>query len=280
MSNQAAWITSLGARLTVDESPYPTLERDHVIVKNAAVAINPVDYKLQDTGDIVQAWPTIFGCDVAGEVVAVGPGVTNVKMGERVLAHCVSLLSGKHQDAGFQLYTSVPGVLCAPIPDGTSFADASVLPISVSTAAAGLYEESALALPLPSTSAKPTGSAIVVWGASSSVGSSVVQLAVASGLAVVATASKRNFDYVRSLGAEHVLDHSSPAVVEDLVKVLEGRTVVGVYDAIGLPESMGPCAQVLSRVGGGLIVTVLPPPENLPAGVTAKMSEWPTEKQH
>jgi NADPH:quinone reductase-like Zn-dependent oxidoreductase len=270
MSNQAAWIASKGARLTVDASPYPTLEPGQVIIKNGAVAINPVDWKMQDSGHFVKSWPTIFGCDVAGEVLEVGDGVTNIKQGQRVLGHAIALLTGKNQDAGFQLYSSVPAVLVAPIPDEMSFEDASVIPLSVSTAAAGLYEKFILALPHPSTSPKPSGSSILIWGGSSSVGSSAIQLAVASGLRVVSTASKRNFEYVKSLGAETVIDHSSSTVVDDLVKALKGGKFVGAYDSIGLPESIKPVAEVVSKLGGGMIADVLTPPSDLPKGVEGK----------
>ncbi len=273
MSNQAAWIASKGARLNVDKSEYPTVEAGQVIIKNAAVAINPVDWKMQDSGYFVKEWPSIFGCDTAGEVVEVGNGVKNVKKGDRVLGHCIAILSGKNPDAGFQHYSSVPAVLVAPIPDSMSFEDASVLPLSVSTAAAGLYEKFLLALPHPSINPKSTGSTVLIWGGSSSVGSSAIQFAVASGLKVVSTASKRNFEYVKSLGAETVLDHTSPSIVEDLVKALKGTKVAGVYDSIGLPESTKPCAEVLSQLGGGMIASVLDPPKDLPSGVEGKRSK-------
>jgi NADPH:quinone reductase-like Zn-dependent oxidoreductase len=273
MANLAAWIASKGARVAVDTAPYPTLEPGRVIIKNAAVAINPADWKMQDFGIFVKSWPTIFGCDVAGEVVEVGDGVTNIKRGQRVLGHAIALLTGTPQDAGFQLYSSIPAVLVAPIPDEMSLEDASVIPLSLSTAAAGLYEKHLLALPYPSTSPKPSGSSILIWGGSSSVGSSAIQLAVASGLRVVSTASMRNFEYVKSLGAETVIDHSSPTVVDDLVEALEGSKLVGAFDSIGVPESVKLVAEVVSKLGGGFIADVLDPPKDLPTGVEGKQSK-------
>jgi len=225
---------------------------------------------MQDSGYFVKSWPSIFGCDTAGEVVEVGEGVKNIKKGDRVLGHAIALLTGKNQDAGFQHYSSVPAALVAPIPDSVSFEDASVLPLSVSTAAAGLYEKFLLALPHPTTNPKPTGSTILIWGGSSSVGSSAIQLAVASGLKVVSTASKKNFEYVKKLGAETVLDHTSSSIVDDLVKELKESKFVGTYDSIGLPESIKPIAEVVAQLGGGKIAAVLDPPEGLPSGVEAK----------
>ena len=270
MSNKAAWVASKGARINVDSSSYPTLEPGQIIVKNTAVAINPVDWKMQDIGYFVKSWPTVLGCDVAGEVVEVSDDVTHIQKGQRVLGHAIALLTGDTQDAGFQLYSRVLAVLAAPIPDEMSFEDASVIPLSLSTAAAGLYEKFLLALPHPSTNPKPSGSSILIWGGSSSVGCSAIQLAVASGLRVVSTASKRNFEYVKSLGAETVVDHSSATVVDELVKALKGSKFVGAYDSIGLPESTKPTAEVVSQLGGGMIADVLQPPSDLPAGVEAK----------
>ena len=61
MSNQAAWIAEKGARLNVDKAPFPKNEPGQIILKTGAVAINPIDWKMQDWGLYVQTWPTIFG---------------------------------------------------------------------------------------------------------------------------------------------------------------------------------------------------------------------------
>ena len=235
MANQAAWIGAKGARFHVDTASYPTLDPGHIIIKNAALAINPIDWKVQDSGAYVRQWPAILGNDTAGEVVEVGEGIENIKRGQRVLGHCLPLASGKTQEGAFQSYTSVPAVLAAPIPDTMTFEEASVLPLSISTAAAGLYQEHLLRLPLPTENPQPAESSILVWGGSSSVGSSAIQLALASGVSVVSTASCRNFDFVKGLGAESVFDYKSPNIIDHLVKALEGKKVVGIFDSIGPP---------------------------------------------
>jgi NADPH:quinone reductase-like Zn-dependent oxidoreductase len=144
-----------------------------------------------------------------------------------------------------------------------------VLPLSISTAAAGLYQKGFLAIPYPTINPKPTGKTILIWGGSSSVGSTTIQLAVGSGLEVVSTASWKNLDYLKSLGAKHVFDHSSAPVVEDIVKTLKGSDFVGAYDAISLPETLKPTAEIVHQLGGGKIATVLAAPsEGLPSDVT------------
>ncbi len=161
-------------------------------------------------------------------------------------------------------------ITISPIPDSLSYEQAVVLPLAISTAAAGLYQKGFLEVPYPTINPKPTGKTILIWGGSSSVGSATIQLAVASGLDVVSTASGKNLDFLKSLGAKHVFDHSSTTVVEDILKSLKGTDFVGAYDAISLPETLQPTAEIVHRLGGGKIATVLAAPTTgLPNGVIA-----------
>lgn len=84
--NRAAWLGGKGEKFDVADSPMPKAKADHVVVKNKAIAINPVDWKIQDYGAFIQKWPAILGCDVAGEVYEVGEKVTAFKVGDRVCA--------------------------------------------------------------------------------------------------------------------------------------------------------------------------------------------------
>lgn len=72
--------------LKVDQAPMPQCGDDEVVVKNKAVAVNPVDWKIQDYGLFLQNYPQILGTDVAGEVHQVGSNVKAFKKGDRVLA--------------------------------------------------------------------------------------------------------------------------------------------------------------------------------------------------
>lgn len=83
--NQAAYLTEAGKALSVSDAPMPTAGAGEIVVKNAAVAINPLDWHMQDHGVFIQQWPAIFGCDVAGEVYEVGADVTSFKKGDRVI---------------------------------------------------------------------------------------------------------------------------------------------------------------------------------------------------
>jgi NADPH:quinone reductase-like Zn-dependent oxidoreductase len=160
------------------------------------------------------------------------------------------------------------------IPDSLPYENAVVLPLAISTAAAGLYQKGFLEQPYPTLDAKPTGKTILIWGGSSSVGSTAIQLAVASGLEVISTASKRNLEYVEGLGAKHALDYSEPTVIEDIVSLLKGTKLVGAYDAISTPDTLKATAEILSQLGGGKIATVLTAPATgLPSNVTTVQGE-------
>lgn len=84
--NQAAWLSSPKANpLIVAESPFSRPSAGEVLIKNAALAINPVDNKIQDLNIFNLPTPLILGIEVAGEVIEIGDGVTNVKVGDRVI---------------------------------------------------------------------------------------------------------------------------------------------------------------------------------------------------
>jgi len=271
MSNQAAWIKVAKAKpLEVGSAPTATAGPGEVVIKNAYVAINPVDWKIQEYSPAFQKYPDILGRDIAGEIIEVGPDVTRLHVGQRVIAHALGRLTGDPKHGGFQLYTVAHEITVSPIPDSIPYEKAVVLPLAISTAAAGLYQQGFLALPFPTINPKPSGKTILIWGGSSSVGSTAIQLAVGSGLEVYATASKKNLDYVKALGAKHAFDHSAPTVVEDIVTSLKGREFVGAFDAISSPDTLKATAEIVLQLGGGKIATVLGTPSSgIPVGVTA-----------
>ena len=211
-------------------------------------------------------WGTI---SIRANPFGIGLGLTDI-----FIRHCIGLGTGAVKHGGFQLYSVLPETTVAPIPDSLTFANAAVLPLPLSTAAAGLYQADFLALPFPSKEAKPTGKSLLVWSGSSSVGSAAIQLAVASGLTVATTASKRNQEYVRSLGAVHVFDYDSPTVVDEIDDALKNTLCAGAIDCVSKPTTIKASAEVLHRLGGSKkLVTVTSPPEDLPEGVQAKGGE-------
>jgi len=87
-SNSAAWITEAKAKpFVVKDAPYPEPNDDEIVVANKAIAINPVDWKIQDHGLFIKNYPMILGTDVAGEVVEVGKNIKHLKKGDRVVSY-------------------------------------------------------------------------------------------------------------------------------------------------------------------------------------------------
>ncbi|KAG2178178.1 hypothetical protein INT43_003431 [Umbelopsis isabellina] len=259
-TNAAAWITASGANpLQVKEAPYPTVGAKELVIKNHAVAINPVDYMLQDFGNLIFKWikyPAIFGSDLAGEVMEVGSEVSDFKKGDRVLAMAVGCDPDCNDSAAgaFQNCTVVRADLTSKIPSSLDYVHASVLPLCLSTAASGLFQKDYLGLQLPSEPAKPpTGETLIIWGGSTSVGSNAIQLAVAAGYEVISTASPKNFEYVEKLGATQVFDYNSKSVVQDMISSLKDKTVAGAV-AIGT-GSLHACVDILSASKGSKFIT-------------------------
>lgn len=152
-SNSAAWIVGEKVKpLEVKSAPYTSPGEDEILVKNAALAVNPVDWAFQELALFPSHYPTILGNDVAGEVVEVGKSVTKFRKGDRVLGFALGHISHHDSEGGFQLYTILQPVLTSAIPDDLSYDRACVIPVCLATAAAGLYQDDHLHLQYPSLS--------------------------------------------------------------------------------------------------------------------------------
>ena len=258
-TNTAAWLGAKHAKLEVKPAPYTRPRANEIVVKNYAVAINPLDWIKQVVGNLVFSWiayPFIMGADLAGEVVEVGTGVTRFSVGDRVLAHAVGTDKKRNSAAegAFQTYTVVLAHMAAPIPSTMSYENAAVLPLALSTAACGLFQKDHLALQYPSLPSKPTGKTLLVWGGSTSVGSNAIQLAVAAGYEVITTSSPRNFEYVKRLGASQVFDYNSETVVADVIEAFRGKTCAGAL-AIGTGSAEA-CSDVVHACNGHKFVSM------------------------
>ena len=253
LTNTAARLEGGSRPLQVRPAPVTEAGPRQLVVRSGAVAINPVDWIVQTLGAVVYPWldhPAVLGSDVAGEVVAIGEGVTRFRVGDRVVGLAIGTEKDRNRPAegAFQSLVVLDENLAAPIPDILDDAHAAVLPLTLSTAATGLFEQAHLGLALPGTAPGGEGRTVLVWGAGTAVGMQAVQLARAAGYEVVATASPATADLVRSLGAAEVLDRRDPAVVDRLVAVLGSREVAGAL-AVGA-GSAAPCTEVIARLDG------------------------------
>jgi NADPH:quinone reductase-like Zn-dependent oxidoreductase len=168
--------------LAVGEAPDPHAGPGQVRIVVRASSVNPVDYKVRSgaMGGDPAALPRIPGVDAAGVVDEVGSGVDGVAVGDAVLG------LGSATAAELAVLTDFTAK-----PEGLSWVEAAALPLGAETAARAL-----------DLLGVAEGMTLLVEGAAGGVGSAAVQLAVARGATVIGTASERNHDYLRELGAE------------------------------------------------------------------------------
>ncbi|KAI4734329.1 oxidoreductase [Aureobasidium sp. EXF-12298] len=259
MSNSAAWLTALKARpFEIKSASAYTPEEHEILVKNRAVAINPVDGSLQAFAWRPMEYPASLGQDVAGEIIAVGSGVTRFKKGDRVVGHALGMATKHH--------------MVTPLPDTVTYEDAAVIPLGLSTAACGLFQEAPfLQLDFRTQPGQEfNGKTVLIWGGSSSVGSNAIQMCCAAGYEVITTASAKNFDYVKKLGASKVLDYNSTDIQQNLINTLYGKEFAGVLDCIG-GDALKISVDVLQEVAGkGVIATTKGGVDNPPEGISIK----------
>lgn len=264
------------AKLTIARVPDVSPGAGEIAVRVRALAVNPFDRYVQAVGDVITAYlayPAVLGSDVAGEVLAVGPGVTRFRVGDRVLGHAGGIERSRNNAAegGFQEIVLLQAHMASPIPADLPFENAAVLPLGLSTAACGLFQKDFLALAPPRVEPIPTGEVLLVWGGASSVGSNAIQLARAAGYDVATTCSPGNFEYVRQLGATYVFDYRRPSVQAEIVDAMRGRQVVGAM-TIGKGAAAA-CMRILARCEGRRFVAQVSAPASLD-DVPAAQGRW------
>ncbi|KAK3684309.1 hypothetical protein B0T22DRAFT_501540 [Podospora appendiculata] len=169
----------------------------------------------------------------------------------------------------------------------TAVGPAAVMPLGLSTAVKALFHKDYLHLALPSTTAPSpkTNQTVLIWGASTSVGSNAIQLAVAAGYEVITTASPANFPLALRLGAARVFDYNSPTVTADLIDAFRGKTTPGALCNSGPvpgshPAVIAACAAVVAATPTApgsakflALTMATPAAEYLPEGVEGKFVE-------
>ena len=187
--------------LAIIDIPKPKISANDVLVKVTAVGLNPVDFKVIENG--VDAWtfPHIVGMDVVGEIVELGEHVTQFQIGDRVAGHGNLTKQGCLAE-----FASVPAYQLTKIPDSISHTDAAALLCNGLTAYQALFRKVTLA----------NKKTILIHAGSGGVGSIAIQLAKMVGLTVYTTASTAKFDFVKSLGADVVIDYKTENVSSEL----------------------------------------------------------------
>ena len=176
-----------------------------LLVQVAAISVNPVDTKIRSKRPASKDEPQVIGWDAVGEVVAVGDAVADFAVGDRVFY--AGALDRPGSNAEFQL---VDERIVGHAPASLSDAEAAALPLTTITAWELLFER------LGATEGGGAGQTLLVVGAAGGVGSMLVQLARhLTELTVVGTASREeSVEWAKSLGAQHVIDHSKPLLAQ------------------------------------------------------------------
>lgn len=251
MGNNAAVLVSTSSSLQVQTRPIPVPGPGQLLVRSRAAAINPSDWKMQDSKKSHQL-PCILGSDVAGVIEAVGDDPkssrsSRFQVGDRIAAFASGAWSGILEGGALQEYTLVSASSATHIPANISFEEASTIPMAIATAASALWHT--LKIPRPAiikehrnvNLADAIGPGILIYGASSSVGLMAIQMASRMGYQVFAIASSKHEEYVRNLGAHYFVDRQGDDVVERLKTAITSAKLteplrVGV-DAISSEES-------------------------------------------
>jgi NADPH:quinone reductase-like Zn-dependent oxidoreductase len=217
-----------GGSLRIEQVAKPEPKAGEIRVKVRAASVNPVDWKIALRAD--PAARLVPGRDLSGVVDAVGPDTQGFKAGDAVIA----IAPG----GSYAEYAVMPAKIAAPKPTKMSFEEAAGIGVVGETAYRAIVTVANV----------QKGQRVLIHGGAGGVGSSAVQIAKARGAYVIATASPRNHDFLRKLGADEVIDYNTTKF-EDKVK--DADVVVNTVDL----DTGARSAKVVKP--GGIIVSVV-----------------------
>jgi NADPH:quinone reductase-like Zn-dependent oxidoreductase len=218
--------------LRLGEAPDPVAGPGEVVVDVHAASVNAADYKVRLGGGGYSnlKLPHILGRDFSGVVSALGPDVTDFDVGNAVFGVTDQGIEGCYAEK-----LAIKAAIIARKPDGLDDAEAAALALTSLTALWAVEDTAKLA----------RGETILIQGGAGGVAGFAIQLSKHLGATVITTASARNHDYVRSLGADRAIDYTA----EDFTKAVSDCDVV--FDTVG-GEVQVRCYEVLNP-GGRLV---------------------------
>jgi NADPH2:quinone reductase len=216
-------------RFEMAHMPKPAPEKHEVLVRVRAASVNPVDYKIRQSG----SWaglptPSILGYDAAGTVEAVGANVTHLAPGDEVF-YCARIFG---RQGTYAEYHVEDAAIVAKKPPQLGFEEAAALPLAGMTAYDAVITFFAT---------KP-GDTLLIHAGAGGVGSLAVQLAKAAGARVIATGSRDNTALIRGLGADEVIDYRATKFEEEVLRLTDGRGADAAFDTVGgdtTPRNIG-----------------------------------------
>ena len=223
--------------MILERIPRPEPGPGEVLVHVHAAGVGPWDGWIRaGKSALPQPLPLTLGSDLSGTIAALGPGVSEMTMGDEVFGVTNSQFTGAYAE-----YAVASAGMLAKKPRSSSYPEAASVPVVAVTAWQALFEHARL----------EAGQTVLIHGAAGNVGAYAVQLAHRAGLRSIATAGAKDIEYVRSLGADKILDYHTQRF-EDEVKDADA-----VLDFVG-GETQARSFQVL-RQGGKLISAVSQP---------------------
>lgn len=243
-------LTGFGEAPTIVDVPLPEPSEGEVRVRVHAASVNGFDMSVTQgrlEGMMEHRFPVVLGKDFAGSVDAVGNGVSEYQVGDRVFGVVTKPYLG---DGSFGEYVTVPvGVGIAKLPDSVDFAEGAGLGLA-GTAAVDAFDAAGIG----------QGTSVLVAGATGGVGQQVLQLAVRAGAHVVATASSdEEKELVTRLGAAATVDYKADVAGQLLASHPAGVDVV--FGFAGDPAALVPAV----KKGGSLVSTLIMNPDEIPA---------------
>ncbi|MEV0374849.1 NADP-dependent oxidoreductase [Streptomyces sp. NPDC050636] len=229
--------------LKVVETKRPEPGRGEILVRVHAAGVNPADCKTRRRGAFVTGAtpPFTLGYDVAGEVEAVGDGVTLFQPGDEVFG----MPRFPHPAGAYAEYVAAPARHFAPRPQGLDHIQAGALPLASLTAWQALVD----------TANIQPGHRVLIHAAAGGVGHLAVQIAKSRGAYVIGTAGAAKHDLLRALGADELIDYRT----QDFAATL--RDVDVVLDSIGGPNWT---RSLRTLRPGGTLISILPLDETFP----------------
>jgi NADPH:quinone reductase-like Zn-dependent oxidoreductase len=226
--------------LHLGEVPDPAAGPGEVVVDIHAASVNAADYKVRQGGGAYRGGnvklPHILGRDFSGVVSALGPGVTDFALGDEVFGVCDQGMEGAYAEK-----IAIKAAILAKKPARLGHPEAAALALTGITALWALEDTAKLR----------AGETMLIQGGAGGVAGFGIQLAKHLGATVITTASARNHDYVRRLGADRVIDYNK----EDFTKAISDCDVV--FDTVG-GEVQVRSYEVLKP--GGRLVWIAPAP--------------------
>jgi NADPH:quinone reductase-like Zn-dependent oxidoreductase len=224
-----------------EQVPRPNPGPGEVLIKVEAVGVGQWDGWIRAGASVLeQPLPLTLGSDLSGDIVAVGPGSADARVGEPVYGVTNPRFVGAYAE-----YAVASAEMVSKKPASLTYIEAASVPVVAVTAWQGLLDHAGL----------KAGHTVLIHGAAGNVGAYAVQLARRAGARIIATASAEDIPFVRSLGADQVLDYRAQRFEEEV------RDADAVFDLVG-GDTQRRSFQVLRR-GGKLISAVSPPDQHL-----------------